>query len=150
MRVLRCEIGSPNAQRRFEHRDRRPPAARFRLKTLRLAAAFGTVALSAPLAPLAIASDHLDSPATVANPTADIADVYAWTAPERRQLNLVMTIQGHTFSDKVQYVLHIDSGTMSGHTSASTSIVYSFPAANTAECKVGNADSASGDPTSSA
>jgi hypothetical protein len=60
--------------------------------------------LSTALATLARASDHLDSPATVANPEADIGDVYAWTSAEGRQLNLAMTIQGHTFSDRVQYV----------------------------------------------
>jgi hypothetical protein len=96
------------------------------------------------------ASDHLDSPATVANPAADIGDVYAWTSPEGRRLNLVMTIQGHSFSDKVQYIFHVDSGQVFGHTSASTSIVCQFAAATSVNCKVGDADSASGDPTSPA
>jgi hypothetical protein len=99
------------------------------------------------VATTARASDHLDSPATVANPQADIADVYAWTAPEGRQLNLAMTIQGHTFSDKIRYVLHIDSGRVFGRTSASTAIVCRFTAANAARCTLGKADSASGDPT---
>ena len=103
--------------------------------------------LFAALAAMARASDHFDSPATVANPQADIGDVYAWISPEGRQLNLAMTIQGHTFSDKVQYGLHIDSGKVFGHTSASTTIVCHFAAANAVNCKVGNADSASGDPT---
>ncbi len=76
--------------------------------------------LFAALAATARASDHFDSPATVANPQADIGDVYAWISPEGRQLNLAMTIQGHSFSDKVQYALHIDSGKVFGHTSAST------------------------------
>jgi hypothetical protein len=58
-----------------------------------------------------------------------------------------MTIQGHTFADKVKYVIHVDSGTVFGHTSASTSIVCRFSAANAVSCRVGNADSASGDPT---
>ena len=44
--------------------------------------------LSTALAAVARASDHLDSPATVANPAADIGDVYAWTSPEGKQLNL--------------------------------------------------------------
>src|SRR5882757_6906697 len=103
--------------------------------------------LFAALAAMARASDHFDSPATVANPQADIGDVYAWISPEGRQLNLAMTIQGHTFSDKVQYALHIDSGKVFGHTSASTMIVCRFPAANAVHCKVGDQDSASGDPT---
>ncbi len=35
---------------------------------------------------MARASDHLDSPATVANPQGDIGDVYAWTSPDGEQL----------------------------------------------------------------
>jgi hypothetical protein len=103
--------------------------------------------LSTALAGMVRASDHLDSPATVADPEADIADVYAWTSPDGRQLNLVMTILGHTFSDKLEYVFHVDSGKVFGHTSASTSIVCRFASANAAKCKLGKVDSASGDPT---
>jgi Domain of unknown function (DUF4331) len=93
------------------------------------------------------ASDHFDSPETAANPQADIGDVYAWMSTQGRQLNLVMTIQGHTFSDKVQYAFHIDSGKVFGQTTASTTIVCHFAAANAVNCKIGNADVASGDPT---
>jgi len=103
--------------------------------------------LFAAFAAMARAADHFDSPATAANPQADIGDVYAWISTEGRQLNLAMTIQGHTFSDKVQYVLHVDSGKVFGHTSASTTIACRFAAANAVHCKVGNEDSASGDPT---
>jgi len=119
---------------------------------LKRGSTFAVVALmlSTFLAAMVRASDHLDSPATVANPAADIGDVYAWTSPEGRQLNLVMTIQGHAFSDKVQYVFHIDSGKVLDHTTASTSIVCRFPAATAVDCKLGNADSASGDPTNPA
>jgi hypothetical protein len=103
--------------------------------------------LFAAFAAMARASDHFDSPATAANPQADIGDVYAWISTEGRRLNLAMTIQGHTFSDKVQYVLHVDSGKVFGHTSASTTIACRFAAANAVRCKVGDEDSASGDPT---
>jgi hypothetical protein len=96
---------------------------------------------------MAHASDHLDSPATVANPQADIGDVYAWISPEGGRLNLIMTIQGHSFSDKVDYVLHVDSGKIFGHTSASTIVACRFAVANAVNCKLGDADSASGDPT---
>ena len=122
------------------------------MMALKRGSTFSVVALTLSTFPAAMvrASDHLDSPATVANPAADIGDVYAWTSPEGRQLNLVMTIQGHAFSDKVQYVFHIDSGKAFDHTTASTSIVCRFSAATAVDCKVGNADSASGDPTSPA
>jgi hypothetical protein len=73
--------------------------------------------------------------------------VYAWTSSEGRQLNLVMTIQGHSFSDKVEYVFHVDSGRTFGHTSASTSIACHFAAANSVNCKLGDLDAASGDPS---
>jgi hypothetical protein len=69
------------------------------------------------------ASDHFDSPAMVANPQADIADVYAWTAPDGERLNLVMTIVGHSFSDRVSYEFHVDSGEAFGRTTATTSII---------------------------
>jgi hypothetical protein len=91
------------------------------------------------------ASDHLDTPTVIADPRADIGDVYAWTSPNARQLNLVMTIVGHTFSDKLRYVLHIDSGKQFGRTTATTSIVCRFDAANAVECRVGDADYARGD-----
>jgi hypothetical protein len=110
-------------------------------------AALVGLALSAAFAAIAYASDHFDSPATVANPAADIGDLYAWTSPEAKQLNLVMTIQGHTFSDRIQYVLHVDSGKAFGHTTATTSIACSFASANAVKCNVGSVDSASGDPT---
>jgi hypothetical protein len=93
------------------------------------------------------ASDHLDSPATVANPQADVADVYGWTSADGKRLNLAMTIQGHSFSPKIDYVIHIDSGRTFGHTTESTSIVCRFSDPDAATCQVGQADSASGDAT---
>jgi hypothetical protein len=111
---------------------------------------FAALLLSAVFAATASASDHLDSPATVANPQADIADVYAWTSLDGKHLNLAMTVQGHTFSDKIEYALHVDSGKVFGHTSASTTIQCRFAAASAVTCQLGNADSASGDPTNPA
>jgi len=91
------------------------------------------------------ASDHLDSPTVIADPRADIGDVYAWMSPNGRQLNLVMTIVGHTLSDKLRYVFHVDSGARFGATTATTSIECRFPAANAVDCHVGDADIARGD-----
>ena len=116
----------------------------------RLGAALGLWVYFAALAAVAQASDHLDSPATVANPQADLSDVYAWISPDGRQLNLVMTVQGHTFSNKVQYTLHVDSGKAFGQTSATTSIDCRFDAVNAIQCRLGKLDSASGDPTNPA
>jgi hypothetical protein len=94
------------------------------------------------------ASDHLDTPTVIADPRADVSDLYAWTSPNGRQLNLVMTIVGHTFSDQLQYVMHIDSGKRFGRTTATTSIVCRFPGANVVDCRVGDADVARGDASS--
>lgn len=128
----------------------KPAPARVCPSRRRLVAGFVALVSPAAFAPIAHASDHLDSPATVANPAADIADVYAWISPEARRLNLAMTIQGHSFSSRVQYALHVDSGTVLGRTSASTSIECHFDAANAIQCELGKVDSASGDPTTPA
>jgi hypothetical protein len=60
------------------------------------------------------AADHADGPATTAEPTADIDDVYAWMSPDTTDLNLVMTIgrdvpASFRLSDRVQYVFHTTS-----------------------------------------
>ncbi len=93
----------------------------------------------------AYASNHLDTPTTIANPEVDIGDIFAWTSPNGRQLNLVMTIVGHSFSDKFQYIFHVDSGAEFGKTTASTSIVCRFSAPNIIDCQAGQADRAVGD-----
>lgn len=108
-----------------------------------------TVAVTAGLmsvvgARTAQASDHLDTPSVIANPQADIGDVFAWTSPEGRRLNLVMTLVGRSFSDRLRYVFHIDSGKQFGRTTATTTIVCRFPAADTADCRAGSADRAHG------
>jgi hypothetical protein len=144
------ELNSPTPPRCFKRQGSPTPAGWFSLMTRGLARAFSVMALCLALDPAAVASDHLDSPATVANPEADIADVYAWTSPEGRRLNLVMTIQGHAFSEKVKYVFHVDSGKVFGHTRGSTRIECSFAAATAVKCKLGNGDFASGDPTNPA
>lgn len=91
------------------------------------------------------AADHLDSPSVIADPRADIGDVFAWTSHDARRLNLAMTIVGHTFSDQLEYVFHVDSGKGFGKTTATTDIVCRIATATNVLCKVGNSDVASGD-----
>jgi hypothetical protein len=107
-------------------------------------------ALLVATAGVAQASNHLDTPTTIGNPQANIGDLFAWTSPNGRQLNLVMDIVGRSFSDRLQYVFHIDSGKQFGQTTATTTIVCRFPAANIAECRVGDVDVARGDATNPA
>jgi len=108
------------------------------------AAVIATLALAGGW-PAARASDHLDSPAVIADPRADIGDVFAWTSADGRRLNLAMTIVGHSFSDKIRYVFHVDSGTRVGKTTATASIACRFGAANAIDCQAGRADRARGD-----
>lgn len=89
------------------------------------------------------ASDHLDTPSVIADPRADIGDIFAWTSPDGRRLNLVMAIVGHSFSDDLTYAFHIDSGTAFGRTNATTTISCRFKARE-ALCDAG-ADRAKGD-----
>ena len=91
------------------------------------------------------ASDHIDSPATVADPQTDIGDIYAWTASDGRKLNLAMTIVGHSFSSRLRYEFHVDSGAGFGRTSATTLITCRFPEPKVVRCNVGSADVAEGD-----
>jgi hypothetical protein len=84
------------------------------------------------------ASDHLDTPTVAMNPRADIGDLYAWTSPDGKQLNLVMTVVAQSFSDQVEYTFHIDSGKRLGATTGTTSIVCRFGADQVADCRADN------------
>lgn len=96
----------------------------------------------------AYASDHLDTPTVIADPAADIGDLFAWMAPDGKRVNLVMTIVAHRFSDRLQYVFHVGSGQRFGETRANVSILCRFDAASIAECWVGDADYVRGDASS--
>ncbi|MBW8814076.1 MAG: DUF4331 family protein [Caulobacterales bacterium] len=91
------------------------------------------------------ASDHLDSPTVIADPRADIGDLFAWTSADGRKLDLAMTIVGHSFSDRIAYTFHVDSGKVFGVTTASVEITCRFPAPERADCQLGGADRAEGD-----
>jgi hypothetical protein len=97
---------------------------------------------------VALGSDHLDTPTVRMNPRGDIGDLYAWTSPDGRQLNLVMTIVGRSLSEQIKYAFHVDSGQTFGSTTATTSIVCRFASANAIDCRVGDADQARGDANS--
>jgi hypothetical protein len=82
------------------------------------------------------ASDHLDTPTVAMNPRADIGDLYAWTSADGKQLNLVMTLVGQSFSDVVEYAFHIDSGKTMGATTNTTTIRCKFSDQQQAACRV--------------
>lgn len=109
-----------------------------------VAAAVGAVALCA--ASLSCpASDHLDTRTVIDDPRADIGDLFAWTAPDGKRLNLVMTVVGHSFSSELHYTFHLDSGAHFDQADASIAIDCRFPAADKLDCKLGDVDRARGD-----
>ena len=85
------------------------------------------------------ASDHLDTPTVAMNPRADIGDLYAWTSADGKQLNLVVTLVGRSFSDVVEYAFHIDSGKTMGATTSTTTIRCKFSDEQQAACRVDGA-----------
>ena len=93
----------------------------------------------------AFAADHLDTPTVIADPAADIGDLFAWTSADGKRLNLVMDIVGKRFSDQVQYVFHIGSGQALGRSKVSTRLVCQFEATGAASCWAGRADHLQGD-----
>jgi hypothetical protein len=101
---------------------------------------------------LARSADHLDAPATKADPTADINDVYAFLddpASATNHVILAMTVYPAAtatskFSDKVQYVLHTQSGAGYGQTTTDYNIICTFTEAQVASCWAGTDEYATG------
>lgn len=106
-----------------------------RRRRVRLAGLLGGALLSIP-GGAALASDHLDTSSVIADPRTDIGDFYVWTAPDGRRLNLVMTLVGHSFSERVDYVFHVGSGRRFGATTHARRIVCRFRGARTS-CRIG-------------
>lgn len=89
----------------------------------------------------AFGSDHNDGPGAVADPAADINDVYAYVGANGN-LVLAMTVfpaadAGAAFSDATQYVFNLDTGSAFQQTTESMKIVCSFDAAQAASCYLG-------------
>jgi hypothetical protein len=115
-----------------------------RSRTARWASGLAALLLLAGAAGGSRASDHFDSARVNADPRADIGDVYAWTDPAGHRLNLVITVVGHSFSERLVYVFHVDSGAALGRTTASTEVTCRF-VGKAADCRVGTLDRATGD-----
>ncbi len=73
------------------------------------------------------AADHIDSPGAVADPTADITDVYAWTNPDASKVNLIMNLGAlggaTSLSDAVTYVFEIEATTGYGVAGTTSTII---------------------------
>ena len=102
-------------------------------------------------------ADHLDSPATKADSTIDINDLYTWN--DSNNVVLAMTLypaapSSALFSDGAQYVFHVSSGAGYGATTGDYQIICTFTgtaAPQTAQCwggtneyVTGNASAATG------
>ena len=71
----------------------------------------------------------------IADPRADIGDIYAWMSSDRKRLNLVMTVVGHSFSPDLEYSFHVDSGPAYGNTKVTETIRCKMPSASLIECR---------------
>lgn len=109
------------------------------------------------------AADHLDAPAIVTNPMADITDVYAWMDSTATKVNLVMDVspgdpggsgagsaQRH-FGPSILYVFHVTSYPMFGLpgtvTGTTTNVICKFASDTNVECWVGTKGYIKGDPS---
>ena len=96
----------------------------------------------------AIAADHIDAPAAVADPLADITDLYAWTESTKVifALNVApLAAADAKFSDKVQYVIHTESAAKFGSLGEKSDIICTFDAAQKISCWVGEKGYVTGD-----
>lgn len=107
---------------------------------MRIASTICALLVLASASPAALASDHLDTAAVIADPAGDIGDLYAWTSTDGRRLNLVMTIVGKKFSDHVRYQFHVDSARELGGYGESVTLSCEFNAPTAPECRVAEVD----------
>ena len=114
------------------------------------------LAIGALLMPaISLAADHIDSPAAVADPAADITDLFAWMSSDASKVNLVLNVSPFAgtesqFSDAVQYAFHVNSSAGYGEAQTETLIVCEFDAAGTVECWAGADEYVTGDASAEA
>lgn len=87
------------------------------------------------------ASDHGDSPSALADPAADIGDMYSWMDGGR--FVMVMNIfpgapAGAKFSDQVQYWFHTQSGQTLGDAASTLDAVCTFDISQNIQCWAGD------------
>jgi len=100
------------------------------------------------------AADHLDSPGAIANPMADITDVFAWNTSDKAKVNLAMDVSPgdpgtRHFDNTVQYAFHVSStSAIDSQTRTVTNVICTFASDTDAQCWVGDKDYVHGDPSS--
>jgi len=102
---------------------------------------------------VARSADHLDSPAVMAAPNADINDVYTWM--DGNNVVLAMTFYPNTplgtmFDPSLQYVFHTKSGAGLGQTAVPVDVIATFDASQNVSVWVGTSDYVTGNATNPA
>ncbi len=92
---------------------------------------------------VSLAADHIDAPSVVADPAADVTDLFAWMTPDANSLNLIMDSvpfagSDAKFSNAVQYVFHVNSSEAYGQPQTETLVLCQFDEAQTIECWAGD------------
>lgn len=86
----------------------------------------------------ASAADHIDSPGAVADPTADITDLYAWTNANGTKVNVIMNVgafgSATGFSTAVSYAFEIESSSAYGVPGTRSTITCEFYDSVNIEC----------------
>jgi hypothetical protein len=103
---------------------------------------------AAMVASTALAADHLDSPAAMNDPAADITDVYTWMHGPNVvfAMNVFPLADANAkFSDTTEYVLHTESGAAFAATTDKQDIICTFDSAQKIQCWVGTDDYVTGD-----
>ncbi len=100
------------------------------------------------------AADHTDGPAAVADPSADIGDLYAWMNNDASKLNLITTVNpmagaSTKFSTATIYRFHVNSAAGYGMTQTETNVTCKFYDDTNIECWAGD-EYAVGDPSAEA
>ena len=91
------------------------------------------------------AADHVDSPTVVADPSADITDIFAWMSPSATEVNLIMAVPAAAFSDAVDYVFHVESSDGYGAAGTQVDVVCEFATDQSVQCWGGTSDYLEGD-----
>lgn len=94
------------------------------------------------------AADHADSPGNVADPAADLTDVFAWTTPTAAEVNLIIGVPAAQFSNAVQYVINVESSSAYGRPGTKVQIICQFAVNQNVECWVGGFDYLQGNASS--
>jgi hypothetical protein len=101
------------------------------------------------------AADHRDGPAAIADPAADITDIYAWMSTDKSKVTLVMDVYpnapaGTMFSDQVLYTFDLNSAASFRGTPMNTKIICGFDTAQKITCWVGSSEMVTGDASATA